>query len=251
MYATRSMKFAIKNTSLIGLEYNFKIVNSASGILDAGPFTIIPKTGVISPGCDENFIVKFSPVEVDPDFTRIFSANIHHLNPSQEPLIIEATGVAQRPIIHFELPVGTYRERKMKDMSFVDEKLKIIEFESLGTNIRNTNRFMAVNPTSSGYEFEWEEIPDETKKKNYFKCATQKGLILSGKKSEMIFEYTPDAVGEHDSRWVFKIPSEKITQEFLVVGRVNEPNVLFESGKMKFGPLLLGGKAKETVRIIN
>ena len=94
MYATRSMKFTIKNTSLIGLEYNFKIVNSISGILDAGPFTIIPKIGTISPGCDENFIVKFSPVEVDPDFTRIFSANIHHLNPNQEPLIIEATGVA-------------------------------------------------------------------------------------------------------------------------------------------------------------
>lgn len=67
----------------------------------------------------------------------------------------------------------------------------------------------------------------------------------------MVFEYTPDQVGDHDSRWLFKIPSEKITQEFLVVGRVNEPNVLFESGKLKFGPLLLSGKAKETVRIIN
>jgi len=166
-------------------------------------------------------------------------------------LCIEVNGIAERPIIHFELPPGTYRERKMKDMSFVDEKLKIIEFESLGTNIRNTSRFMAVNPTSSGYEFEWEEVVDETKKKPLFKCVTQKGLILSGKKSEMIFEYTPDSVGEHDSRWLFRIPSEKITQEFLVVGRVNEPNVLFESGKMKFGPLLLGGKAKETVRIIN
>lgn len=82
MYATRSMKFAIKNTSLIGLEYNFKIVNSVTGILDAGPYTIIPKTGNIAPGCDENFIVKFSPVEIDPDFTRIFSANIHYLNPN-------------------------------------------------------------------------------------------------------------------------------------------------------------------------
>jgi hydrocephalus-inducing protein len=67
----------------------------------------------------------------------------------------------------------------------------------------------------------------------------------------MVFEYVPSQVGEHESRWLFKIPSEKITQEFLVVGRVNEPNVLFESGKLKFGPLLLGGKAKETVRIIN
>jgi len=36
-------------------------------------------------------------------------------------------------------------------------------------------------------------------------------LILSGKKTEMVFEYVPGAVGEHESRWVFKIPSEKIS----------------------------------------
>lgn len=251
MYATRTLKFTIKNTSLIGLDFNFKIVNSQSGILDAGAYTIIPKKGTIAPSCDENFIVKFAPVEVETDFSRLLSANINNLSPNCEPLMIEMNGMAQRPVIHFELPVSQYRERKAKEQSYLDEKLKIIEFESLGTNIRNTNRFMAVNPTAQGYEFEWEEIEDETKKKSLFKCATPKGLILSGKKSEMVFEYTPDQVGEHDSRWLFKIPSEKITQEFLVVGRVNEPNVLFESGKMRFGPLLLGGKAKETVHIIN
>lgn len=42
-----------------------------------------------------------------------------------------------------------------------------------------------------------------------------------------------------------------ITQHFLVVGRVNEPNVLFDSGKIKFGPLLLGGKNREVVQLIN
>lgn len=98
-------------------------------------------------------------------------------------------------------------------MTALDANLKIIEFESLGTFVRNTNRFMAVNPTSQGYEFEWEEIVEDKgqKKKPLFKCTTQKGLILSGKKSEMVFEYTPDSVGEHESRWLFKIPSEKIT----------------------------------------
>ena len=184
MYATRSMKFTIKNTSLIGIEYNFKIVNAQTGILDAGPFTIIPKKGTIAPSCDENFILKFAPVEVEQDFTRILSANINHLSSDQEPLIIEANGIAERPVIH--------RERKAKEQSFLDEKLKIIEFESLGTNIRNTNRFMAVNPTSQGYEFEWEEISDETNKKTLFKCATPKGIILSGKKTEMVFEYIPN-----------------------------------------------------------
>ena len=33
-------------------------------------------------------------------------------------------------------------------MVAVDNKYKIVEFDSLGTNIKNTKRFMAVNPTS-------------------------------------------------------------------------------------------------------
>lgn len=211
MYASRSYKFSLKNTSLITLNYNFKIVNSETGILDAGPYSIIPKKGSIAPGCDDNFIVKFSPVEVENDFSRILSANIESLSPDLKPLIIEVNGVAERPIVHFELPPSTYKERKEKDMVPIDNKYKIIEFESLGTNIKNTKRFMAVNPTSSGYEFEWEEIPDENKKlKPMFKCITPKGVILSGKKFEMIFEYTPDNVGEHESYWLFKVPSEKI-----------------------------------------
>lgn len=37
----------------------------------------------------------------------------------------------------------------------------------------------------------------------------------------------------------------------MVVGRVNEPNVLMETGKIKFGPLLLDGKNRETVKLIN
>lgn len=148
MYASRSYKFTIKNTSLITLAYNFKIVNSETGILDAGPYSIIPKKGTIAPGCDDNFIVKFSPVEVEHDFSRILSANIESLSPDLKPLIIEVNGVAERPIVHFELPPSTYRERKEKDMVPIDNKYKIIEFESLGTNIKNTKRFMAVNPTS-------------------------------------------------------------------------------------------------------
>ena len=148
MYASRSYKFTIKNTSLININYNFKIVNSETGILDAGPYSIIPKKGTIAPGCDDNFVCKFSPVEVENDFSRILSANIENLSPDLRPLIIEINGIAERPIIHFELPPSSYRERKEKDMTPIDPKFKIIEFDSLGTNIKNTKRFMAVNPTS-------------------------------------------------------------------------------------------------------
>ena len=148
MYATRNFKFTVRNTSLINLEFNFKIAHTITGVLDAGPYTIIPKKGTIAPGCDENYIVKFSPVEVSSDLSRIFSANLRNLGADKEPLIIEANGTAERPIIHFELPQSTYRERKQKDMAHIEESLKVIEFESLGTFVRNTIRFMAVNPTS-------------------------------------------------------------------------------------------------------
>lgn len=250
MYAQRVFKFSIKNTSLIGLNYNFKIVNSNTAVLDAGPYTIIPKKGTIAPECDENFILKFSPIEVENDFSRLLSANIQNLNPALDPLCIELNGIADRPIIHFELQPTTFVKADKEGVA--DGKTKVIEFVSLGTNIRNTKRFMTANPTSQGYEFEWEEVIDDKKKqKPAFKCMTTKGLILSGKKAEMVFEYIPESVGEHESRWLFKIPSENITQHFLVVGKVTEPNIMFESGKLKFGPLLISGHNKETIKIIN
>ena len=95
--------------------------------------------------------------------SRLLSANIQHLHPDAQKLIIVADGIAERPVIHFELPPTNYRERKEKEMSSIDSNVKIIEFDSLGTNIKNTKRFMAVNPTTLGYEFEWEEIIEDSK----------------------------------------------------------------------------------------
>jgi len=147
MYAQRTHKFAIKNTSLINLNFNFKITNPDTGLLDAGAYSIFPKKGSIAPGCDDNFLVKFAPTEIEANFARLIGANFLDLDPENPPLEIACDGVAERPVIHFELPPSTYRERKEKDMTPVDSKFKIIEFESLGTSIKNTRRFMAVNPT--------------------------------------------------------------------------------------------------------
>lgn len=115
----------------------------------------------------------------------------------------------------------------------------------MGTKVKNTKRFYVVNPTSLAYDFEWKKIDDKKDSNSgFFRCPTSKGTILSGKKAEMIFEYTPDLLGTHESYWVFEIPSEKIIQYFLLIGDVVEPNVFFDIGKINFGPLLLGGKNK-------
>ena len=190
---------------------------------------------------------------MEETFERLLVCSIQNLCPGEEPLIIEMDGVSERPICHFELPISKFKEKKEKAMSPIDSKYNIIEFESLGTNVKNVKRFMVVNPTSQGYEFEWFQDIDESKAKEkaMFKCLTPKGVVLSGKKYEMVFEYTPDIVGTHESFWVFKIPSEKLQQHFMVVGMVVEPTVLFQVGKVNFGPLLIGGKNREVVNLIN
>jgi hypothetical protein len=121
---------------------------------------------LIAPGCDDNFLIKFSPIEIEADFTRTICANFHHLDPEKQPLKISAHGMAERPVITFELLPSAYRDFKEKDMTSVDSKYKIIEFESLGTSIRNTRK---------GYEFEWEEVADEARKNKPSSSASHSG----------------------------------------------------------------------------
>jgi hydrocephalus-inducing protein len=99
------------------------------------------------------------------------------------------------------------------------ENIKIIEFESLGCKIKNTKRFYIVNPTASSYEFEWRKLEEEVNKNNhsnYFKCITPKGSILSGKKFEVIFEYSPETIGTHTVYYNFYIAEFKLEQQFLI-----------------------------------
>ena len=50
---------------MINLNYNFKITDNQTGVLNAGPYSILPKKGFIAPGCDEDFTLKFNPLEVE------------------------------------------------------------------------------------------------------------------------------------------------------------------------------------------
>ena len=172
-----------------------------------------------------------------------------NLDPQQQELNIEINGDSERPICHFELPPTNIKSEK--------DNIKIFEFESLGIKIRNTKRFYIVNPTSTGYEFEWTRVEEEKNANgngnhsNYFRCVTQKGVVLSGKKFEMVFEYQPESFGNHTAYYMFNIPEFKLEQQFMVHGSVKEPKVFLDVGKVNFGPLLLGGKNKEVIHLKN
>jgi hydrocephalus-inducing protein len=47
-----------------------------------------------------------------------------------------------------------YREKNPD----VEAKFNIVEFQSLGTKVKNTKRFYVINPTSLAYDFEWKKL---------------------------------------------------------------------------------------------
>jgi len=251
MYTSRVYSFKLKNVSHIEMKYKCKIVSAETGAYDNGYYTVTPKNGVVAPGVDEVITIKFSPKEIEDTNQRLLVISIDNLDPAAEKLIVELDGEAERPICHFELPPPSLKEKKAQDLA---SKYHIIEFDSLGTKIKNVKRFYVVNPTNQGYEFTWVKEAEElgkTTNSNFFRCLTPKGVILSGKKYEMVFEYTPDITGNHESYWKFSIPQEKIVHNFAILGNVVEPNVFLDKGSINFGPLLLGGKNKETVMLKN
>jgi hydrocephalus-inducing protein len=140
------------------MKYSCKIVLYTDNVplVDPGYFYISPKSGELAPNCDEVFTVRFSPTEVDVNNERFLVFSIENLEKGSEPLVIELNGETERPICHFELQPSSYREKKPD----LDPSFNVIEFESLGTKVKNTKRFYVVNPTSQGYEYEWKRIEE-------------------------------------------------------------------------------------------
>ena len=255
MYSIRTFDFRMKNDSICAMHYKWEFINR-NDQFNSGFYKITPQTGTIRPESEESFQVKFAPTEIEEDQTRRLTCLIPNLDPTQEPPSIMVESATERPICHFELDVSNYLSVRPGDIPEVDmAKLKVIEFESLGVKVRNKKRFYVVNPTATGYEFQWKRVDSDlggqVNAGNFFGCEFEKGVILCGKKFEMTFEYKPEVSGLHEALWVFEIPAFNLKQYFLLVGKVTEPKVFFEVGRVNFGPLLLGGKNKETIKLKN
>jgi hydrocephalus-inducing protein len=255
MFGSRVYEFKVKNDSIIEMQYKWDFL-TREGISDPGYYKVTPNAGSIGPEQEETFQLKFAPTEIENDQSRALVCLMPNLAANLDPLQINVDSLTERPICHFELELTNYLNSRTGDISEVDiSKLKVIEFESLGIKVKNRKRFYIVNPTATGYDFVWKRVDVDlggsANISTFFQCVTEKGVILSGKKFEMSFEYKPEIQGLHESLWVFEIPTFNLKQYFLIVGKVVEPKVFFEVGKVDFGPLLLGGKNKEVIKLKN
>jgi hydrocephalus-inducing protein len=190
-------------------------------------------------------------------------AEIPHLAEGFEPLTRELNGRILRPWCHFEMPDSDYlsagrRNPDMKGPSGalgpLDPATRVVEFESLGTKVRNVKRFFVLNPTSMNYEFFWEPQALESGAQappGPFRCLTRRGVCQSGKRYEMSFEFTPENDELQEGFWQFRIPDQNIVVPFLLVGHVKEPRVLLDRPGVNFGKVLVGAKTEQTLNLVN
>ncbi|KAI8909684.1 hypothetical protein EDD86DRAFT_206048, partial [Gorgonomyces haynaldii] len=256
MFQTRVFRFPVRNSGKVVIKFNFKITDDEGNVLDPeeSPFEVLPSTGSIPAQETQIMIVKFSPRDVD-DYKAVLCGEIQNLAKDQKPLIIGLSGSSQRPFCHFELPDSDYimAERKVNDKGdaplVLEPNTKVIEFRSLGVKSKNVKKFYIVNPTHLNYTFEWK--PDATTDNSFFKCLTPKGLVLSNKKSEVVFEFMPETIDVRESLWQFSIPEHGIRIPFLLVGFSTEPSVYLNTSSLNFKAVLVGRQIKETIYVVN
>jgi hydrocephalus-inducing protein len=199
MYQTRIFRFNLRNPGKVVLNYSFLLFNEENlQLTDAkeSPFSINPSNGVILPGENSIITVRFSPNE-DGQFSHTAVCVMPNLVKESKPLSINLQGHSLRPFCHFELEETDYirSERRNLDASIpaiLPSNTRVIEFSSCGVKVKNTKRFYITNPTNINYEFEW--APDKQFDQRFFRCLTTKGLVLSNKKFEMIFEFIPETI---------------------------------------------------------
>ena len=270
MFQKRIHRFTVSNKGDTQLSYNWALENVPERRRPADaprpahppvpcPYTIEPSEGAIPAQSDQQFVVTFAPIEVD-DFCYLARCNMPSLVKTEEgpnELVVSVRGKSNRPIVHVELgDQNDYLSRRQNNLrnelglfgQIEASSVRVVEMESRGTRVRNTKRFHVINPTSNNYNFSWAPQGNPSPA---WRCVTSKGMILAGKRGEMVFEYTPDDVGVAESFFKFTIQGTSVDEIFLFAGNVVEPVVAFDRQRLDFGAQLLGGLCTDTVHIVN
>ncbi|CAF3321831.1 unnamed protein product [Rotaria socialis] len=228
------------------------------------PFMIEPDTGSIAVGATQVFKIKFAPLDVN-DYQARLTCCIPNLETAKAGPIVAVRGRSILPFCHFELEESDYLTsgRRRLDLlinngspqapaAFVDRQTRVMEFKAVGIGSTLNKSFSVLNPTDADYTYRWicEDNLDLTKQPS-FVCRTLQGKIASGKGVLMSFDFFPRSFGIIESAYRFEIPAHSLSVPFLLVGQVNEPQILFDRTFVSFHPALIGHHVEETLTLIN
>ena len=123
--------------------------------------------------------------------------SIPNLEEGKEGPVITVLGRSLLPYCHFDLEDSDYLRSARRNPELrgpngappgttLDPNTRVIEFNTVGMDVRQTKMFSIVNPTNQNYSFQWVN-EDETnhKKEPNFRCLVPEGRIKSGKKCEV------------------------------------------------------------------
>uniref|UniRef100_H3AN97 Abnormal spindle-like microcephaly-associated protein ASH domain-containing protein n=1 Tax=Latimeria chalumnae TaxID=7897 RepID=H3AN97_LATCH len=229
---------------------------------EVAPFSVEPCSGVILPGKKEEFLVKFSPLEVG-EFEGHLICSITNLKEEEQGPVLALKGRSLLPFCHFELEDSDYLSGNKRNPELrgprgappgitLDPNTRVIEFSSIGVFTRNSRIFSIINPTTSNYSFNWIcESTVSLREEPVFRCLTERGIVKAGKKAEVMFEFIPQQLDVAESFWTFLIPEQNISIPFLLVGKTREPAINFNRPYLNYRSILIGQEAQETIYIIN
>jgi len=251
MFQSRAFKLPVMNPGRTSLVLDWNIAPEEGNTTNQRPFSITPASTIIAPDSEETFTIRFAPTETD---IGAFIAQAAIQN-GDDSLKLKLSGVAQRPVCHLEMEPSTYLERRggllpdLTELGFRDaSEIRVLEFESLGTKVKNTKRFSVVNPMNIPYEFHLSQV---TGVPTAFKCNSTRGLILPGKRYDVAISFTPEDTDIHEACWRFEIPEQHVSLELLLVGSVLEPRVELEKSHINFHSVLIDGKSEERLMMVN
>eukprot|EP00755_Sulcionema_specki_P012495 Sspe_Gene.8383::Locus_2861_Transcript_1_1_Confidence_1.000_Length_14125::g.8383::m.8383/K17570/HYDIN; hydrocephalus-inducing protein len=270
LFQTRTIHFDLRNVGRIAFDCQWEVVDTFKKPLDehlVGTFKIDPATCRVPPGGTATCAVSYSPLDTEPH-KALLCATIPHSDPAEDELPeIPLSGKAECPLVHFDLPESDYltADRRNPELpgpggkyGAVDKSTRVVEFHCSGIRVRNTRRFSIYNPTNMSYEYEWVDITENQQASKLFVCHTPRGVVHSGKKSEVVFDFTPDNLNLHETFWELRIGGASVSElfkqsviPFVMVGKAAEPEVYFSQTRINFEQVLLGGKAKQVINLHN
>ncbi|XP_053479109.1 hydrocephalus-inducing protein homolog [Ictalurus furcatus] len=221
------------------------------------PFTVEPSMGLILPGTNQIFQVRFSPLEVAQYEARLV-CSIPNLKDKQSP-VIAVNGRSMMPYCHFHLEDSGYLTDNRQNLelpgpqgstprAILDPNTKVIEFTSTGVGTSICRTFSVVNPTNKPYSLLWRCEDSELKP---FTCLTPKDFIQPGKTVEVSFKYHAKELDFVESFWTFLIPEHKFSVPFLLVGIAKDPVVYIDHAHLNLGSLLIGREVHKIVYVVN
>mmetsp|Transcript_118563 Transcript_118563/g.206475 ORF Transcript_118563/g.206475 Transcript_118563/m.206475 type:complete len:3749 (+) Transcript_118563:362-11608(+) len=261
MYQQRIFTFPLQNVSEVEMRYSWRVQEmDGSEEEDPGTFMIEPSTGTLQPGAAVDIHVRYAPLDINSPHRKMLQGFVENLAENDEQPSIQLLGYSECPLVHFELASSDYLTASRRPPEFqgpgsslgvIDPSItQVIEFQSRGIRIRNTKRFYVLNPTHMTYEFEWVDETGDSATSSLFHCHTSRGVIHSGKKYEMVFDYIPETLDIKECLYKFNITG-KTSVPFLIVGQAVEPDVYFDKPRLNFDSVLLGAKSRQTITIEN